>query len=260
MTTVLVAEDDDGVRLLLVTALRRHGFEVLSVADGQAAVDLLDRDDLVIDAVVSDVNMPGAGGLDVLERARARRPGIALVLASGTDRWKLPAEQLASDVTLLEKPYGLDRLMQALDVALARGRDAAMPVSTPRFVGLVQAGYGIGAQLMGDPELAARQRHHFTRFDAVPGTLNVRLPEPFDARLFTKVVTSWELGGVAEDHPYSSVVIEGTIPGFVTQTRHPAGDFPPEVVELIADRHLRSALGLADGDQIAFELDATDHD
>ena len=35
----------------------------------------------------------------------------------------------------------------------------------------------------------------------------------------------------------------------------PGGDFPARVVELIADRHLRTALGLADGDTIAFELD-----
>ena len=122
MTTVLVAEDDDGVRLLLRTALERKGYEVLVAADGRAALDLLDRDDLVVDAVVSDVNMPGAGGLDVLERARARHPGIALVLASGTDRWELPPEQVASDVTLLEKPYRLDRLIEAIETALGPGR------------------------------------------------------------------------------------------------------------------------------------------
>lgn len=120
MTTVLVAEDDDGVRLLLRTALERNGYEVLVAADGRVAFDLLDRDDLVIDAVVSDVNMPGAGGLDVIERARARHPGIALVLASGTDRWELPPHQLAGDVTLLEKPYRLDRLIEAIENALQR--------------------------------------------------------------------------------------------------------------------------------------------
>ena len=130
-----------------------------------------------------------------------------------------------------------------------------------RFKGEVQAGYGIGARLMKDPELAARLAHHFKLFKPVPGTLNVRLPDPFDKTLFTGRVTSWELGGLAEDHPYASVRIEGMIPGFVTQTINPGGDFPAEIVELIADRHLRTALGLADGDLITFELDgATDED
>ena len=124
-----------------------------------------------------------------------------------------------------------------------------------RFAGRVQPGYGLGAPLMSDPVLAERQRHHFTRFVPVPGTLNLRLPEPFDPRLFTKLVTAWELGEVAEDHPYAPIRIAGVIPGFVTQTLHPGGDFPAEVVELIADRHLRSALGLADGDLVEFELD-----
>jgi DNA-binding NtrC family response regulator len=121
MTTVLIADDDEGVRLLLRTALERKGYDVLVAADGRAALALLERDDLVIDAVVSDVNMPGAGGLDVLDRARARRPSIAMVLASGTDRWQLPPEQVAADVTLLEKPYGLEVLTEAIEAGLRRG-------------------------------------------------------------------------------------------------------------------------------------------
>ena len=52
-----------------------------------------------------------------------------------------------------------------------------------RFEGVVRAGYGLGAQIMSDPVLAARQAHHFTTFQPVPGTLNLLLPEPFDARM-----------------------------------------------------------------------------
>ena len=90
----------------------------------------------------------------------------------------------------------------------------------------------------------------------MPGTLNVLLPEPFDATQFTGLVPASELGGgMVEDHPYAPILIEGRIPGFVTQTLNPGGDFPAEVVELIADRNLRSALRLSDGDAIAFELD-----
>jgi CTP-dependent riboflavin kinase len=109
---------------------------------------------------------------------------------------------------------------------------------------------------MSDPVLAARQAHHFTTFQPVPGTLNLLLPEPFDARHFTGLVTAAELGdGMIEDHPYAPILIEGYIPGFVTQTLNPGGDFPAEVVELIADRHLRTTLGLADGDRVSFELE-----
>ena len=125
-----------------------------------------------------------------------------------------------------------------------------------RFEGMVRPGLGIGSQIMSDPVLAARQAHHFTTFQPVPGTLNVLLPEPFDPAHFTGVVPASELGGgMIEDHPYAPIRIEGYIPGFVTQTLNPGGDFPAEVVELIADRHLRTTLRLADGDRIAFELE-----
>ena len=125
-----------------------------------------------------------------------------------------------------------------------------------RFEGIVRAGYGLGAKIMLDPVLAARQARHFTTFQPVPGTLNLLLPEPFDPAHFTRLVTASDLGGgMIEDHPYAPILIEGYIPGFVTQTLNPGGDFPAEVVELIADRHLRTTLGLADGDTISFELD-----
>lgn len=123
-----------------------------------------------------------------------------------------------------------------------------------RFEGVVQGGYGVGAQVMSDPVLMARMAHHFTSFRPVPGTLNVLLPQPFDPKLFTGRLTREELGGHIEDHPCAPVLIEGTIPGLVCQTLNPRGDQPPELVELIADRHLRTALRLTDGSRISFEL------
>jgi CTP-dependent riboflavin kinase len=126
-----------------------------------------------------------------------------------------------------------------------------------RFEGVVRTGYGIGAQVMSDPILAGRQAHHFTAFTPVPGTLNVLLPEPFDIALFTGTVSSYEMGGITEDHFYAPIRIEDSIPGYVVQTLNPGGDFLARVVELVADRHLRTSLGLADGDRISFELESS---
>ena len=227
MTTVLVAEDDDGVRSLLVTALRRNGYEVLSAADGQAALALLDRDDLVIDARCLGRQHAGRRRSRRARTCPGRRPGIALVLASGTDRWSGVPGQVASDVTLLEKPYRLGPADEALETACTWPRPAAdHPVCQSLVTEPVR---GLARSSMSDPELRRRSAHHFTGRRAVPGTLRMShaCPRPhFVPRLFTKVVTSWELGGGAEDHPYSSVLIEGTIPGFVAQTRHPGGGFP----------------------------------
>lgn len=62
----------------------------------------------------------------------------------------------------------------------------------------------------------------------------------------------------AEDHRYAPCRVEGDIPGLACQTLHPKAREPPEPVELIADRHLRTSLKLHDGDRICFELARTD--
>jgi len=122
VTTILVAEDDDGVRELILIALRRRGYTVLRASTGAEAMALLDRDDVVVDLLVSDVNMPGVGGLELLAFAHTKRPGLAAILASGTNRWELPPERLERDVTLIEKPFSINDIDAALVAALNRGR------------------------------------------------------------------------------------------------------------------------------------------
>ena len=121
MTTILVAEDDDGVRELILVTLRRSGYTVLAAANGGEASALLERGDVVIDLLVSDVNMPGVGGLELLAFARSKRPGLPAILASGTNRWKLPPDEIESDVTLLEKPFSIKDLVGAVEAALLPG-------------------------------------------------------------------------------------------------------------------------------------------
>jgi len=122
VTTILVAEDDDGVRELILVALRRSGYTVLAAANGAEAIKLLEQDDVDVDLLVSDVNMPGVGGLELLAFARSKRPGMPAILASGTNRWELPPERIDSDVTLLEKPFSIKDLAAAVAAALLSGR------------------------------------------------------------------------------------------------------------------------------------------
>jgi DNA-binding NtrC family response regulator len=121
VSTILVAEDDDGVRELILVALRRRGYDVIATANGREAMDVFERDD-VVDLLVSDVNMPGVGGLELLALARARRPTLGAILASGTNRWELPPDRLGGDVTLLEKPFSINALIDAVAHALEAGR------------------------------------------------------------------------------------------------------------------------------------------
>ena len=121
MTTILVAEDDDGVRELILIALRRGGYTVLATTNGGEAMRLLQSDDVVVDLLVSDVQMPGVGGLELLAFARSKRPNLPVILASGTNRWELPAEQIDGHVILLEKPFSVRDLIGAVESALSPG-------------------------------------------------------------------------------------------------------------------------------------------
>jgi CTP-dependent riboflavin kinase len=126
------------------------------------------------------------------------------------------------------------------------------------YRGIVMPGRGFGAQRMANPAvLHAAQR--LTRLTLVPGTLNVRLPQPFDG-LLPLYLTEDELGGeVWCDHAPNrtgircgEVLIAGLYRGIIFQGDEP--EYPPEQVEILSDHHLRATLGVRDGDMLEFTL------
>jgi two-component system, cell cycle sensor histidine kinase and response regulator CckA len=125
---ILVAEDDPAISQLIVTTLERHGYRVLTAPDGREALRLIQAEDIAIDVLVSDIAMPGVGGLELVAKARAARPGLALVMMSGTNRLELRSTAIGRDVTLLEKPFSLADLTKTIDAAIARGSPDSDPL------------------------------------------------------------------------------------------------------------------------------------
>jgi two-component system cell cycle sensor histidine kinase/response regulator CckA len=104
--TILLAEDDAGLRDLATRILSREGFTVLAACDGQEAVDLFEqRGDAVCLVVLDDV-MPRMGGRAALGRMRARRPDLPAILCSGyawsLDRAPAPG---GAGIEVLPKPW-----------------------------------------------------------------------------------------------------------------------------------------------------------
>ena len=133
-----------------------------------------------------------------------------------------------------------------------------MGIPGKEFRGVVVPGRGFGAQRMANPAvLQAAQR--LTALPLVPGTLNVRLPQPFDGTL-AGYLTEDDLGGaVWRDHAphrqgirFGEVLIAGQYRGIMFQGDEP--EYPPEQVEILSDHHLRATLGLRDGDMLEFTL------
>jgi DNA-binding NtrC family response regulator len=84
--TVLVVEDEDGIRNLMRTLFRLAGFEVLSCQDGPEALDLMRARGGNIHLVVTDVNLGlEMDGIEMAENLRAMHPGVKILYISGDD-------------------------------------------------------------------------------------------------------------------------------------------------------------------------------
>ena len=109
---VLLVEDDPDVQLVTVEALRFMGYSVLTADEGNAALQILRRDP-EIDILFTDVVMPkGMSGTELLEQARALRPELKVLIASGYARGQLPVIPQGCD--FLSKPYRIEQLEDRL--------------------------------------------------------------------------------------------------------------------------------------------------
>ena len=108
---VLVVEDEALVRCAAVDMITDLGFSVLEASDGEEALALIDSGGR-IDILFTDIGLPGLRGDDLAKQARARRPDLRVILASGySDQGVIDG---LADVAALEKPYDAAALDRAL--------------------------------------------------------------------------------------------------------------------------------------------------
>ncbi|QEL16828.1 PAS domain S-box protein [Limnoglobus roseus] len=104
--TILLAEDEAGVRGLTSYILAGCGYTVFEAADGTAAVQIADGHRGPIHLLVTDVVMPGAGGRSVSEQVAKRHPGVRVLFTSGyTDDAVIRHGVLREGVNFLQKPF-----------------------------------------------------------------------------------------------------------------------------------------------------------
>ena len=107
---ILVAEDDEIVRDVIVRFLTDQGYPVVAVNDGLAALRLLRLEDIKL--ILTDLRMPGADGMEVLRSAVQMNPGIAVVLltAYGTLDTALEAVKEGA-YDYIVKPFVMQQLL-----------------------------------------------------------------------------------------------------------------------------------------------------
>jgi len=119
MPKVILVDDEDGFRAPLARRLRKRGFDVVEVDNGEDAVKLV-RKDLTIDVAVIDLKMPKMDGIQTLEEIKAFRPALQTIMLTGhgsldsaKDAGRLEAFKY------LQKPCDLEDLVCALEDARA---------------------------------------------------------------------------------------------------------------------------------------------
>jgi PAS domain S-box-containing protein len=124
--TVLVVEDSEGVRNLVVRVLSRRGHEVLQARDAAEALALAARSAGPIHLLVSDVVMPGMTGRQLADRFLEVRPGTAVLFMSGyTENAIVHQGVLDPGVDFLAKPFTLDALVRKVEEILRRGQGSS---------------------------------------------------------------------------------------------------------------------------------------
>jgi len=112
--TVLVVDDEEGIRRMAARILRRAGYEVILAADGDQALALFDEQ--AIDVVLLDVSMPQRSGAEILTELRRRRPGLPVLLSSGHSE-DTARKGIEQPTGFVGKPYGMEDLLAAVEAA-----------------------------------------------------------------------------------------------------------------------------------------------
>jgi PAS domain S-box-containing protein len=119
--TVLLVEDDSNLRQLISRVLGGCGYTVLVANGGVEALAIADDPAILIDAVITDVVMPGMNGRELVEKLMAVRPGIGSLLMSGyTDDDVLRRGVLQGETFFLQKPFTPDQLSRKVRQVLDR--------------------------------------------------------------------------------------------------------------------------------------------
>jgi two-component system cell cycle response regulator CpdR len=113
MTRILLAEDDESMRLYLARALERVGYQVVAVDRGTAALPLLQRD--AFDLLLTDIVMPEMDGIELAQKAATLAPEMRVMFITGFAAVALKAGKAQPQAKVLSKPFHLRDLVAEVD-------------------------------------------------------------------------------------------------------------------------------------------------
>lgn len=117
VSTILLVDDDPGVRFALTEVLRDRGHDVICASSGAQALTSLDG----VDVVVTDFSMPGMDGLELVSQIAARAPSLPVILltAHGSESLGRIASSCGA-YGCLSKPFDIDEIARVIEQVQAR--------------------------------------------------------------------------------------------------------------------------------------------
>src|SRR4051812_23346432 len=123
---ILVADDEQNLRRVLVALLRRDGHDVVQAQNGQEAIERLGD----VDVVITDLRMPQADGMEVLRTASKNYPHVPVIMITAYGSVGQAVEAIkAGAFDYIEKPFEQDSIRTIVDKAIGQ---AAANRSAPR--------------------------------------------------------------------------------------------------------------------------------
>ncbi len=120
MSRVLIADDEDSMRLLVARAIAMDGHEIVTAQDGAEALDILTREDGAFDLLLTDIQMPVMDGIALALSAARDFPNLTVLLMTGFADQRERASNLNAIVhDVITKPFSVADIRTAVADALA---------------------------------------------------------------------------------------------------------------------------------------------
>ncbi len=114
--TILVAEDDEDVRTLIIRILESAGYHVISAINGEDAVEKFEGHKDQIDLLLFDVMMPKKGGKDAYDCIKKLMPGMKVLFMSGYSESIVTNKEIREEgLTFIQKPMNTDNLLKKVE-------------------------------------------------------------------------------------------------------------------------------------------------
>ncbi|WP_157014342.1 sigma-54-dependent transcriptional regulator [Mesorhizobium xinjiangense] len=142
---IVLVDDDDDLRPALVQGLELEGYDVCAFARAEAALEEVTRD--LYGAVVTDIRMPGMGGMEFMRRVLEIDPALPIILITGHGDIALAVEAMRSGAyDFIEKPFPVHRLTNVAERAIEKRR---LVLENRLLRNTLEASGGLDTRLVG---------------------------------------------------------------------------------------------------------------